>query len=263
MDIKTLFLKEQNSYIRKIQFKTILLLTILSLGFITFFPKNYGFVILLLFFLYFVANEYIKVVDNTSSDWNKQTYYKLMSLQRIMDKYVSNQISKKRVPVQLRNSIFERHKLNSLYIDSDLIHFFDSVKNLEEYNPDEFFLLLKGTNNILLIRRQMQEYYNKNGYFSENLIENIEIAFELRTNCINNIHNFVYTIPKTNTLRNYHYSIIERYTLLVNRQLDILYDYKNKHNKITGINTNSKLHYSNLTRQTKPYDSMTTNQFYY
>lgn len=255
MDVKNLFLQEQTDYIRKFQFRIILLITVVALSLVYFFPKNYGFVIILIVFLYFISNEFIKVTEVTTTDFNKDTYYKLLGLQRIMDTYIQKQIRIKRVPIHLRNGVYQRHRLSSLYTDSDLIHFLDSIKNLQEYSDDEFFLLLKGTNNILLIHKQMKDYYDSNSYFPDNLIENIEIAFDLRTNCINNIHNFVYSIPKTNVLRNYHHKIIERYTVLINRHIDSLFDFKNKHIQLTGINTNSKMHYTNLTKQTKPIDT--------
>jgi hypothetical protein len=261
MDITSLFLEEQSTYIKKFQFQVLLLTISIALILIYFFPKNYGFIIILIVFLYFVSNEFIKVIDTRTFDWNKDTYYKLLSLQRISDRYIQQQIIKKRIPVHLRKSIYERYQLNSLYIDSDLIHFLDSIKKMEEYSSDEFFQLLKGTNNILLIRNQMENYYKSNRYFPENLIENIEIAFDIRTNCINNIHNFIYTIPKTNTIRKYHEKIIERYTILINRHIDILFEFKQKNLLINGINTNSKLHYKNPTRQTKPFDVF-SNQFY-
>jgi hypothetical protein len=255
MDIKNLFLQEQTDYIRKFQFRVIILITVVALLLVYFFPKNYGFIIILIVFLYFLSNEYIKVEEVRTTDFNKDTYYKLLGLQRIMDKYVQKQIQIKRVPIHLRSKIYERHRLSSLYTDSDLIHFLDSIKNLQDYSDDEFFLLLKGTNNILLIHKQMQDYYDANGYFPENLIENIEIAFDLRTNCINNMHNFVYTIPKTNVLRNYHHKIIERYTVLINRHIDNLFEFKKTSIQLKGINTNSKLHYINLTNKTKPNDT--------
>lgn len=261
MDIKTLFLQEQSSFIKKTQFKILLLVTVISLILVFFFPKNYGFVILLIVFLYFISNEFVQVIDTTSTDWNQDTYYKLLNLQRIVDRHIQQQIIKKRIPVYLRKEIYERYRLSSLYTDSDFIHFFDSIKNLETYSPDEFFLILKGTNNILLIHKQMDDYFKSNGYFPENLIENIEIAFDLRTNCINNLHNFVYTIPKTNTIRNYHHKLIERYTVLINRHIDTLFDFKKKHILLTGINTTSKLHYTDLTKQTKPFDA-NNQQFY-
>ena len=262
MDIKSLFLEQPSTYIRKFQFQTIAITTIVALLLTTFFPANYGFVIILIVFLYFIANQWISMKQNNALDFNKDTHYKLMSIQKIIDQKINNEIKKKSVPQRLRNDIYKRYRLNSLYTDSDLIHFLYSVKNLSEYNENEFFSLVNGTNNILLLKKQIEDYYKANDYFPENMIESIEQAFELRTNCINNMHNFTYTIPKNNKMYDYHHKIIERYSILINRTLDQLYDYKQLHVIKTGITTNSKLHLLNLTKTTKPNDTMNT-QFYY
>jgi hypothetical protein len=43
--------------------------------------------------------------------------------------------------------------------------------------------------------------------------------------------------------------------------LSSVFEFKQKNLRINGINTNSKLHYTNPTRQTKPFDVF-SNQFY-
>ena len=99
--------------------------------------------------------------------------------------------------------IYDSNNLDSLYIDANLIHFLHSIKALSDYNLNEFFELLKGVNSILKIKNDIDEYYNANGYYPDNTSELFEGSLELRKNVVNNLHNFIYTVPKINKMYKY------------------------------------------------------------
>lgn len=259
MDITSLFLEKQTTYIKSLQFKTIVLVVIVGFFLTIVYPKNYGFVILLLLFLYLVGNEYIRMSYKQTNEQNKQIHHRLLILQRIIDQYIVDEINKKQSKV-IRKDILKRYRLHSLYTDSDIINFLYDIRYFADRNPHEFYLLLKGTNNILFIKKQIEDYYMANGFYQENVIELIEIAEDLRSRCTNNIHNFIFTIHKSNKFYKYHETVTDRYMLLLRRHFDRLYDYIKIHQYNIGTNTNSKLHIYNVGNSTKPIDPM-INQF--
>lgn len=261
MDIKSLFSEKQTTYIKHLQFKTIVIIVLIGFFLTTVYPKNYGFVILLLLFLYLLGNEYVNFTYRQTDEQNKQIHFRLLSLQRIIDKYIVEEIKKRRSQVD-RKEVLQRYRLHSLYTDSDLINFLYDIRYFAERNPQEFYLLVKGTNNILFLKKQIEDYYEANGNYQENIIELVEIADDLRSRCTNNIHNFIYTVHKANKFYNYHQIVTERYMLLVNRHFDRLYDYIKIHQYQTGTNTNSKLHIYNIGNATKPFDPSKELDFY-
>ena len=262
MDIKSLFAEKQTTYVKTLQFRTIVLIVLFGFFLTITYPKSYGFVIILIVFLYFVGNEYIKFTYKQSDEENKQIHFRLRSLQRIIDKYITDEITKKRSQID-RKQVLKRYRLHSLYTDSDIINFLYDIRYFADRNPQEFYLLVKGTNNILFLKKQIEDYYQSNGVYQENIIELVEIAEDLRTRCTNNIHTFIFTTHKSNKFYNYHEMVTERYMLLLRRHFDRLYDYIKIHQYQTGTNTNSKLHMYNTGNATKPFDPIANRFDYY
>ena len=124
-------------------------------------------------------------------------------------------------------------KLDNLYIDSDLIEFFYSISFFSKYNHQEFNLLLKGANNILKIRKQIEDSSP-----SSNINSLFEQSVLLKTNTMNNLHRFIYNIPKTNSMYNFLDNALNTYNILITRSIDILYNYTT----IKPININKKFY---------------------
>ena len=247
---------------KHILFKTIILSIIIYFSLTYFFPNDYSSVIILIIFICGILYLYLLNISENSTSINEILMYKLNTLQDITDKYISTKIHDPTNPTNLNKqeiiNIYKRNKLDSLYIDSNLIDFLFSIKILSEWNQPEFHKLLKGSNNILKLRKEIEDYYEANHKYPYNINEMFEDALFLRSNCINNMHNFIYKIPKQLKMYNYLNDIIERYQILLSRNTDYIYNYSRKHNKKTGINTKTKFQIYNTIKANDPYE----NDFY-
>lgn len=241
------FYKRGSVYSRELQFLTILvaLLTIFSLT--KLFPTTYGFVILLLAFTFLVTNSFVRYHDNSISDFNIQTYRKHAVLQKVCNDYLQSR----------QFDIGKSVDLNYMHNDAELIQFMHSLLPLYEYNPNEFYLLLKGINNILEIKQQIEEYYTANNTTPSTTSQMLEDAIQLRAQTINNVHNFIYAVPKVHQMYRYIDAINDRYNILITRNTDIIYKYYLLHNKLNGINS-STIYISY--NETKPYDALLNHQ---
>jgi hypothetical protein len=86
-----------------------------------------------------------------------------------------------------------------------------------------------------------------------------EQSVMLRSNTINNLHRFIFAVPKTNMMYDYTNKIIKRYMVLISRNTDKIYEYVQDNIKITGVNTSTKfVSYNN----TRPYDPSQTADYY-
>ena len=151
------------------------------------------------------------------------------------------------------DKLYKRHELSSLYVDANLIHFLFSVIKLYDYNPGEYYSLLQGTNNILKIKSDIDTFYESNGEYPENTSELLQSALELKQKTINNMHNFIYTVPKMNIMYNYINDSIERYSILISRVTDDIYKSYKKNINQKGINSSTKFVNYNTT---KHFDEM-------
>jgi hypothetical protein len=262
-DLIDLFTKEPtSSYNNFLKFQAILLFVIIFLFFSRFLNKTPTviiMIILLIYFGFYVSNVYVKTVKNDLDDFNKKTMFKLNSLQTLVNDHIKKKIllTTKGASLSISNKdrilLLEKNKLDNLYIDANMIHFLYSIKKLYDYNPDQFYKLLKGTNQILKIRNEIEIFYDSEGEYTENIHEMFEIAIQLRTNCLNNLHNMIYTVPKISKMYKYVDDIIIRYGVLLDRNLYKLNDYHLDDIKNKGINNRTKFIYIN---HTKPYDRL-------
>jgi hypothetical protein len=257
-DLQKLFLDQHGSFAKNLQFETIVIFVVVMIILTQAFERNYGFVIILIVFALYVSNTYVTVKNDKINDFNSVTMFKLQTLQSKM----YDHINKKARLVQSTGSqsikksdldkIYKANELDSLYIDANLIHFLYSIIKLYEYNGDVYVSLLKGANNILKIKRQIDEYYESNGVYPENTSEMFDIALSLRANTINNLHDFIYTVPKTSKMYNYINDSIERYATLISRVTDNIHQ-SYKHNiQLTGINATTKFVNYNTTKHFDP-----------
>lgn len=244
-DIINLFTKEHGVYKQIFKFNVILVFFALLfvLAKVDFLNRSI-FVLIALIFALYLTNVYVKVNQNDLADNNKVIYFKLESLQAKVYEYIQYKISitsvgnKKMSPSDMQK-LFERNKLDSLYIDANMIVFLYSIIKLYEYNPGEFYLLLKGTNNILKLRNDIEKYYEAEGEYPENIHEMLEIALQLKTNCMNNLQNFIYGVPKTHKMYNYIDSVLQTYNILITKNIKVIHNYHLDYIKTKGINSNT------------------------
>jgi hypothetical protein len=242
-DIINLFTKEHGVYKQIFKFNTIIFFSIVLIILTKFnFFNNQSIFILIAFVLtLFLTNVFVKVTQSDLSDANKITYSKLESLQDKVYDYIRYKVNVSTIDsmklsqkdIQL---LHEKNNLDSLYIDANMIDFLYSIIKLYDYNQNEYYLLLKGTNNILKLRKDIEKFYESESDYPENIHEMLQIAIQLKANCMNNVQNFIYTVPKTNKMYKYIDNIIETYNILITKNIKIIHkyhlDYINKH----GIN---------------------------
>lgn len=237
-DIINLFRKEHSIYNKTFQFHVILffLVVLLFLTRLKLSGKS-TFILVSLIFALYLSNIYVKVNQDDLKDNNKLTYFKLQSLQIKVNDYLQYKIKQssnsKRDNIQL---MYEKNKLDSIYIDSNLIIFLYSIIKLSEYNLSEFYLLLKGTNNILKLKDEIEKYYESNKNYPQNISEMLQIAINLKINCLNNLQNFIYSVPKTNVMYKYIDNSIIEYNILITKNIKMMYKYHLDYIKINGIN---------------------------
>jgi hypothetical protein len=254
-----LFYNQKSSYSKQLKFEVILLGAAISIFLLTYARQTYGFVILLFALIYFMGLNYVKLKNSEVTDFNKITMIKLQTLQDLSNKYILT-LSKLGVSKKAIDKMLNDNKLDSLYIDANMISFLYSLIDLYKFNDKEFFMLLKHTNNILKIRRQIEEYIDANdGATPENIAEMFEISLQHKTKAINSVHNFIYSVPKINVMFKYIEEILERYSVLISRNTDIIHSYYKYHLKNTKINTMTKFVNYNTTKHFDIYENTPIN----
>lgn len=239
-------------------FKVIVLIILIFFIFTYIFPENYANVIILIVFAVIIARYYLQYNESSVLDKNHIIMNHLMTLQETVNKYIDKRKSKMNIKLSNGdiNQLYKNNRLDNLYIDSNMIEFLYSIINLYEYNDSEYYLLLKGTNNILKLRNEIETYYELNKVYPDNINQMMETVLLLRSNTINNMHNFIYSVPKTNMMYKYINQIINRYMVLISRNTDKIYAYVLDNRKLKGVNTESNLalSYNNV----KAYDNNNT-----
>ena len=131
------------------------------------------------------------------------------------------------------------------YIDPDMITFFDSIADFRVYNRDSFIRAIRTTDNLLQLRRELEydflkvqeqeidswqnfELHGPNGP-AKTIVSNIKNhaatfqAAELFGNKgLNYIHSFIINLPPNKFYKNKHKEAMDRYHLLVKRNLDVI-----------------------------------------
>jgi hypothetical protein len=230
--------------------------------FLFYFNKNYGFVIILISFALFISNLYIGVNSKGVENFNEITLIKLQTLMSLSKKYIDEKMELLRnsnpqnLPAKDIKRIYNNNNLDALYVDANLINFLHSIKALSDYNSYGYFELLKSTNSILRIKRDIDEFYEMNGYYPDNTSEMLESALELKRKCMNNLHDFIYTIPKINKMYKYLSSSTDRFGILLGRVTDSIHNSYKNNIKQKGLNANTNFVTYNTT---KPFDYVDNN----
>ena len=250
--IVNLFTKEHGYYQKLFQFETIIIFIVT----IAIMSKLFGslqtgvYIIILITFGFYVTNSYVQLTEDSAKDINKLTLFKLNSLQEKIYEYIQFRVQQVSIGNQHLNAkdtqiLYDKNKLNALYIDSSLIEFLYSIITIYDYNPNEFYLFIKGTNNILKQELEIKKFQDANGEnaYPENVQEMFELAIQFKTNCMNNLQNFIYSVPKTKIMYDYVDNILTSYSFLINKHLTKLHQYQKNYVKFVGINNRTKFIY--------------------
>lgn len=286
MDIINLY-SDKSYYQRDFKFYMIVFFVVILYFFTNIWGVNKSILIIItITFALFIINTIINI-NNTDTnaeylDFNKLTFIKLQKLQSTVNDHITkkiNLVTNSDLNLSENDIIIlnQKNNLDSLYIDSTIIYFLYSILPLYQYNSDEFYMLLKGTNNILKIRKQIEDYYSENSkktqdlveisapsfrdskpkvnepLYIENINEMFEITIQLKINCLNNIQNIIYSVPKITKMYKYIDNVLERYSVLISKNLAIINEYHIRSIKENGINTRTKFVYY---KGTKGYDRM-------
>lgn len=261
-EVINLFTNEHGIYKQMFKFQTILFFSIILIIFTKFnFFNNYSVFIILAFILtLFLTNIFVRVNKDDLADTNKIIYFKLESLQDKIYDYIQYKINistvgNKKISSKDMQILYEKNKLDSLYIDANMIDFLYSVIKLYDYNQNEYYLLLKGTNNILKLRKDIEKFYDEESEYPENIHEMLQIAIQLKVNCMNNMQNFIYSVPKVNKMYQYIDTVVESYTILITKNIKIIHNYNLDYIKKNGINSNTVFIDINSTRGFNPDDN--------
>lgn len=262
-NLKDLFLNKHGADKRNLQLHVIFLMLAIMTSITISFNKTYAFVIILFVFTLFIANEYVGIQNNSLTDFNEVTYSKLLRLQEKANAYVSQHIKllqnhKNGLHVKVVNQMYNAAKLDCLYIDASLIIFLESIIKLFEYNSKGFYDVLIGTNYLLKLRFQVEEYINSNASdgvinIPENITDIYEESIRVKSKLINTMHDFIYTVPKIQTMYRYVETVTDRYNILLTRNIDIIENYYQKHMSNNTINTSTRYVFRNMA---KPVDTL-------
>lgn len=238
---------------RTLQFESISIFIIIIIIFLILFPKNYGFLIILIVFAGFLTTFFIEQQLTTRDNFNHETKIKLNNLYQI----VYNLSKKKEQSINYFNhSEWISQRLPKyLYLDATMIHFLDSIKDLAKWSDVNFVELLFHTNKLL----HLQYMIIRSGSIPENIFEIYDTAILVKRDCINTMHNFIYQVPKLNKMYTYVDDITSRYIVLINRNLDEIKAKRDEYIKIKGVNVNT--HFNNHNK-TAPYDPMDKFNYY-
>lgn len=252
-----LFLYGHGTPKRNLQFQAIVVGLVVMTLLTLYFPTTYGFVILLLVFAYLVASVFVKASNQRVNDYNRETMYRLQRLQALVDKHTIDQnrkfaqgtnLSRK----QMRAAV-AANQLDSVFINSGMIHFLFDIMPLQHFNPNAFVDILLQTNSLLRIQRQADDFFVANKRYPETIGQMFQQALQLRTQCLNSMHTFVYTVPKTRVMYKYIDDVTTRYHTLLSRITDTIHNMVQHHNRTQPINTGTVFVSYDTT---KPFDAM-------
>jgi hypothetical protein len=244
-NIVNLFTQEHGIYQDQFKLKVIFLFIFIIVFFTKFLGGNYMGMIIVTTFSLTIINLYIKLNDNQKDDNNKNLIFKLDSLQNKVYDYIQYKIdlassASNKLNNKDKEKLFAKNKLDSLYIDANLIVFLYSIIKLYDYNPPEFYLLLKGTNNILKLKKEIEQFYKANNNYPENIHEMLQIAIQLKANCLNNLQNNIYKVPKINNMYKYIDNSLITYNKLITNNIKEMHLYHQDYIRINGVNSRTQ-----------------------
>ena len=199
------------------------------------------FIVILVFGIW-IAETFITLKKRNITNFNEETLYKLQEIQKKMDEYIDYIILKRKLKItdEGRQEWKNEYSIEYLYTSVDLIHFIYDILPFYEFNPDAFFKFVKGNNNILMLKRQSDDYFKANKKYLQGIADFVNISLNIKMNCMNILHDFVYTMPKIPEMFEYHNVIINKYDKIITEIINDFYDsYKNS-TMTNDININTK-----------------------
>lgn len=240
MNVVRLFTStSKSSFDASLRIKSIILIISFILLIVYLFRDDYWKVIILITAGLALMERYIEKNTDSLQDINKYTMEKLKTLQDKMYEYVDYDLKVKKIvpsPIELFK-MYESVKLDAMYMDANIITFLDSIIPIYDYNPEQFYKLVKGTNNILGMHRDIDIFFNANGAYPSNTSSMLKRSLELKSNCINNLHNFIYSLPKEEKMYQYHFDITNMYSVLITNIINKIYHADFENTRIVGINS--------------------------
>lgn len=223
---------------KTLKINSIIFFIIIIIIFSYIFKSNTLMYVVLFMFGLFLTNIYVKINDKSPEvlDNNRLLYYKLQVLQNIVYTYLDNK-EHKFEKIDDKIALYNNAKLDSLYIDSNLINFLHGAIKLNEYNPNEFYLLLVRVNGILRIRKEIEVFYKDGKQIPQNISQLLELAMDLKTKCINNYQNFIYTTPKLKIMDQYLDTSIKTLNILLTKNIELINLYQIEYNKKINAKT--------------------------
>lgn len=216
---------------RNLQFKFGVIAILISLILLRILNIKFGLVLIILF--YYFSNIYLQKQYSDINDFNRSTKYKLEKIQTNYTNYVKKKIEMSSyVSKEDYRRNLELAKLNYLYIDTNFIHFLDNITYFKSYNQKNYFSLVKGINNILKLRWDSEQIYNKGQPLEEfekrQLYYNFEETERLSDVINNNFHSFIFTVPKSNLSYDHHAILSQRLSKLLIYSVNVQRFYYNE-----------------------------------
>ena len=119
-----------------------------------------------------------------------------------------------------------------LYIDKNLIHFFDYMSDFKIFNTKDYNKLISITNNIL----RLEDDVNIGTQYCK---YDVDTAISLKKEAVNLLHSFIHSLPNDKVLNEKHSWCINEFNRLLTKHLnEIINTCKLKSNQ-NGINTQS------------------------
>lgn len=243
-----LFSNEHGKFSRVLQFEVVVFCVAAIIFFNVYFDLNHGYAIALLSMVIYASNVYVKFRVNKLVDFNKSTLYKLDRIQEAVNKSIDMRLERitTKISVKQTKLLYETGKLDYLYLDATMINFLYSIIPLHEYNPHEFYIFVKGVNAILRLRGEIEQYFEENGIYPQNTSEMLQTAIQLKSNTLNNLHNFIYSVPKDRAMYDYIRDATDIYNVLITRSINFIYTSYKNNIKQRGVNSSTSfVNYTN------------------
>jgi hypothetical protein len=119
--------------------------------------------------------------------------------------------------LELKLKLLDKIHPSYFHIDPNMINLFFSIKDLKQYNDDAFKKAMKTTDNVLLLRVDMEKGL-------QNCAETFETAEMMANKSLNYMQSFVISIPQVKIIKDKYQKILDRHQILLKRHLDFMYE---------------------------------------
>lgn len=239
-----LFFNKTGEYNKNLKFQ-VFIITILIISFFRFyFENNYVDVIVITVFIFAILNYYIEEKKDSLNDINNILLLQLNTLKEMVKKSVDEEIKSiqkyNKISNKEKQKMYNKLKLEYLYLDADLITFLYNNKDILEVNKKLYFTMMNGINNILKLKYEIEYYYEETNEYPQNTSEMLENVLVLHKNVINNMHNYIHTVHKTSNVINVINKSIKRLDILLQKNINKIYEYYILNIKKRGIHSRTK-----------------------